>query len=149
MCLLSVALSVSADAKEEAERTMGWGSVAVWAIMALLFSFCVVAVVLPLLDGTSSKENVLATPSRNDEACCRRTRVRNICLGNTNHSYFILPSHKSISPIAITRDKSRLMIILLHRLWGRKVLASSGSPLWKKSLKSFSKTAPPRPHRHR
>ena len=75
----------------EAERTMGWGSVAVWAIMALLFSFCVVAVVLPLLDGTSSKENVLATPSRNDEAC-RRTRVRNICLGNKNHSYFILTS---------------------------------------------------------
>ena len=92
MYLSSAALSVSADAKEEAERTMGWGSVAVWAIMALLlFWFCVVAVVLPLLDGTSSKENVLATPSRNDEAC-RRTRVRNICLGNTNHSYFILPS---------------------------------------------------------
>ena len=82
MYLSSVALSVSADAKEEAERTMGWGPVAVWVIMALLFWFCVVAVVLPLLDGTSSKENVLATPSRNDEAC-RRTRVRNICLGNT------------------------------------------------------------------
>jgi len=99
----------------------------------LLFWFCVVAVVLPLLDGTSSKENVLATPSRNDEAC-RRTRVRNICLGNTNHSYFILPS--SFLCIVALSKISNLRGGVIHKVAGLQLHST-----FSKKFESFSKTA--------